>query len=57
MSRSLTYETTIRLFSVISKTLAGGFLPLGRNAVGVFYSPQPLTADWALEKEAMIKRY
>ena len=28
-----------QLFSVISRTLVGGVLPLCREAVGVFYSP------------------
>ena len=33
-------DLTIRLFSVISRTLVGGgVLPLCRGAVGVFYSP------------------
>ena len=33
------WNLTIRLFSVISRTLVGGILPLCRDAVGVFYSP------------------
>ena len=32
---------TISLFSVISRTFLGGFLPLFRGAIGVFYSPHP----------------
>ena len=36
------WSLTIRLFSVISRTLVGEVLPLCRDAVGVFYSP----ADW-----------
>ena len=31
------WNLTIRLFSVISRTLTGGILPLCRGAVGVFY--------------------
>ena len=39
-SSSITGTSTIRLFSVISRTLFGSrFLPLCREAVGVFYSP------------------
>ena len=30
---------TIRLFSIISRTLVGGFVTVYRGAVGVFYSP------------------
>ena len=33
------WNLTIRLFSVVSRTLIGGVLPLGRDAVSVFYSP------------------
>ena len=33
---------TIKLFSVISRVLFGGVLPLCRDAVGVFYSPSRL---------------
>ena len=36
---------TIRLFSVISRTLVGGVLPLCREVVGVFYSPSLLGKD------------
>ena len=32
------WNLTIRLFSVINKTLVGGILPNDRGAVGVFYS-------------------
>ena len=32
-------DWAIRRFSVLSRTLVGGVLPLGRNAFGVFYSP------------------
>ena len=33
------WNLTIRLFSVISRTLVRGVLPLCRGAVSVFYSP------------------
>ena len=33
------WSLTIRLFSVISRTIVGGILLLCRDAVGVFYSP------------------
>ena len=36
------WNLTIRLFSVIHRTLIGGVLPLCRGAVGVFYSPSQL---------------
>ena len=36
------WNLTIKLFSVISRTLVGGVLPLCREAVGVFYSPSRL---------------
>ena len=36
------WNLTIRLFSVISRTLVGWVLPLCRDAVGVFYSPSRL---------------
>ena len=36
------WNLTIRLFSVITRTLVGGVLPLCRGAVGVFYSPSQL---------------
>ena len=36
------WNLTIRLFSVIARTLIGGVLPLCREAVGVFYSPSRL---------------
>ena len=36
------WNLTIRLFSVISRTLVGGVLPLFREAVGVYYSPSRL---------------
>ena len=36
------WNITIRLFSVISRTLVGGVLPLCRCAVDVFYSPSRL---------------
>ena len=35
-------KPTIRLFSVISRTVVEGVLLLCRNAVGVFYSPSRL---------------
>ena len=43
-SSSITWNLTIRLFSVIPRTLVGegGFLPLCRGAIGVFYSPSRL---------------
>ena len=37
------WSLTIRLFSVISRTLVGGGLPLCRDAVSVFYSPSQLS--------------
>ncbi len=40
------WNLTIRLFSVISRTLVGGVLPLCREAVGVFYSPSRLGNIW-----------
>ena len=42
------WSLTIRLFSVISRTLVGGVLPLCRDSVGVFYSPSWLdnTITW-----------
>ena len=36
------WNLSIRLFSVIIRTLVGGVLPLCRNAVSVFYSPRRL---------------
>ena len=36
------WNLTIKLFSVIFRTLVGGGLPLCREAVGVFYSPSRL---------------
>ena len=36
------WNLSIRLLSVISRTLVRGFLPLSRDAVGVFYSPSQL---------------
>ena len=36
------WNLTIRLFSVISRTLVAGVLPFCREAVGVFYSPSQL---------------
>ena len=36
------WSLTIRLFSVISRTLVVGFLPVCRDAVSVFYSPSKL---------------
>ena len=41
-SSGITGASPIRLFSVISKTLVGGVLPLWRDAVGVFCSPNRL---------------
>ena len=38
-SSSISGALTIRLFSVISRTLIGGVLPLYWDAVSVFYSP------------------
>ena len=46
------WNLTIRLFSVISRTLVeggGGVLLLCRGAVGVFYAPPPTAADWAID--------
>ena len=36
------WNLTIRLFSVISRTLSGRVLPLCRGAVSIFYSPSRL---------------
>ena len=36
------WNLAIRLFSVISRTLIGGVLPLCREAVSVFYNPTRL---------------
>ena len=33
------WSLTIRLFNIISRTLVGGELAFGRDAVGIFYSP------------------
>ena len=42
LNSQATWNLPIRLLSVISRTLVGGFLPLGREAIGVFYSPSRL---------------
>ena len=41
-SFSIPEALTIKLFSVISRTLVGGVLPLCRDAVSVFYRPKPM---------------
>ena len=41
-SSSITGSSPSDFFSVISRTLIGGVLPLYREAVGVFYSPSQL---------------
>ena len=40
------WSLTIRLFSVISRTLIGGVLPLCRDAIRVFCSPSRLDQHW-----------
>ena len=39
------WNLTIKLFSVISRTLVGGVLPFGRDAVGVFFNPSSTGAE------------
>ena len=50
------WNLTIRLFSVISRTLISELLPLSSGAVGVFYSPSRLSKrSWEIRKKETTK--
>ena len=51
------WSLTIRLFSVISRTLFGGFLTLCREAVSVFYSPSWLGHITVLSRNCRVMLY